>query len=204
MWDPDLWGLSTHHIPGPVVSLGLSVKSHGISEGRHLNRAVLWQTCWVQERADSWSYYKTPTYPSFKTICSAGCFFGFLHCVFCDFFISLLFSFVVCLHIWLATEDSHNNNRFHNIWVTSVRRPASIILASGIFSNSSWSVCMTTHVNSAPPPQSRPTVSSLKTGRCWLVARDRFHVVAMVTAPPNWQDNGGSSQNTWRTTWVCF
>lgn len=91
--------------------------------------------------------------------------------------------------------DSHTNNRFHNIWVTSVRRSESIILASGIFSNSCRSAGQ--HAHTRGPyhthlchPSKQEDVGLLE---------DRFHVVAMVTAPPSWQDNRNSS-----ATCVCF
>lgn len=41
----DLRGGSTHHVPGPVVALVLSVQPDSVGEGRRLNAAVLRQTC---------------------------------------------------------------------------------------------------------------------------------------------------------------
>lgn len=41
----DLRGVSTHHVPGPVVALVLPVQPDGVGEGRRLNAVVLRQTC---------------------------------------------------------------------------------------------------------------------------------------------------------------
>lgn len=106
--------------------------------------------------------------------------------------------------ISLAFVDSHTNNHFHDIWLTSVWRSESIILASGILGKDD--TCTPCPYNTQLcHPSKQEDVGSLE---------DRFHVVAMVTAPPSWQDNRNSSRGTLQhacvfrklglNMWLCF
>lgn len=85
-----------------------------------------------------------------------------------------------------------------------------LIMVSGTFSNSCWSVAQHMHTR----PQSHTQLCHPSKQEDVGLSEDRFHVVAMVTAPLSWPDNRSRSNSTQQhpcvlrklvlTMWLCF
>lgn len=50
-----LWRCTTHHFPGAILALSLTVESHCISEGWCLNFFLIWQT-WNWRSSRQWTF----------------------------------------------------------------------------------------------------------------------------------------------------
>lgn len=50
-----LWRCTTHHFPGAILALSLTVESHCISEGWCLNFFLIWQT-WKWRSSRQWTF----------------------------------------------------------------------------------------------------------------------------------------------------